>query len=337
MFPLIAIVPLVGMAGAGLYKTVKGTMDSNTADDTNASASSIVDSARASAQQQREKSNALFEDYGSRKLRAFNGVIEDFLVTFSQLKNVESIQTPELEKLHLGDFSNVSLQGLRHDYQLLKDSGLGLGAGLTGGAAVAFGAYSGTMMLATAGTGTAISALSGVAATNATLAWLGGGTLAAGGGGMALGSMVLGGLVAAPALAIFGYFIGSKGSEALANAETNRERALSLRAEIDKVNEQLEAIDNVTNLANHTFSKVSGLLRRAVKDLRKVIEAHGDDYQTYTIENREAVFRTVKFAQLIKALLDTPILDDTGALVLSTSKRFEEIAETAGINLTSPS
>ena len=42
-----------------------------------------------------------------------------------------------------------------------------------------------------ASTGTAISALSGAAATNAALAWLGGGALAAGGGGMAAGSAFL--------------------------------------------------------------------------------------------------------------------------------------------------
>ncbi len=42
-----------------------------------------------------------------------------------------------------------------------------------------------------ASTGTAISTLSGAAATNAALAWLGGGTLAAGGGGMAAGSAFL--------------------------------------------------------------------------------------------------------------------------------------------------
>ena len=51
------------------------------------------------------------------------------------------------------------------------------------------------MFRLTAGTGTAISSLSGAAATNATLAWLGGGTLASGGGGMAAGAFVLGGVV----------------------------------------------------------------------------------------------------------------------------------------------
>ena len=42
-----------------------------------------------------------------------------------------------------------------------------------------------------ASTGTAISALSGAAAANAALAWLGGGALAVGGGGMAAGSTLL--------------------------------------------------------------------------------------------------------------------------------------------------
>ena len=43
-----------------------------------------------------------------------------------------------------------------------------------------------------ASTGTAISALSGAAANSAALAWLGGGALAAGGGGMSAGTAFLG-------------------------------------------------------------------------------------------------------------------------------------------------
>lgn len=49
----------------------------------------------------------------------------------------------------------------------------------------------------TATTGVAISSLSGAAATNASLATLGGGALSAGGGGMALGTAVVAGTGAA--------------------------------------------------------------------------------------------------------------------------------------------
>ena len=52
--------------------------------------------------------------------------------------------------------------------------------------------------IGTASTGTAIGTLSGVAATNATLAWFGGGALASGGAGMLGGLSILGGVVAAP-------------------------------------------------------------------------------------------------------------------------------------------
>ena len=72
--------------------------------------------------------------------------------------------------------------------------------GITTGAAMVTGLYGVTATFGTAGTGTAISALSGAAAQNATTAILGGGTLAAGGLGVAGGGTVLGGLIAIPAL-----------------------------------------------------------------------------------------------------------------------------------------
>ena len=68
-------------------------------------------------------------------------------------------------------------------------------AGGTAGVGVAALGPTAAMAVATtfgtASTGTAISALSGAAATNAALAWIGGGTLAAGGGGMATGQFIL--------------------------------------------------------------------------------------------------------------------------------------------------
>jgi hypothetical protein len=68
-------------------------------------------------------------------------------------------------------------------------AGVIAGAGtatLGGSAAIAI-----AMTFGTASTGTAISALSGAAAVNAALAWLGGGALVAGGGGMAAGSFLV--------------------------------------------------------------------------------------------------------------------------------------------------
>ena len=77
----------------------------------------------------------------------------------------------------------------------LKKAAIGSGAGIGVGVAAASMAPTATMWVATtfgtASTGTAISALSGAAATNAALAWLGGGALASGGAGMAAGQALL--------------------------------------------------------------------------------------------------------------------------------------------------
>lgn len=274
-------------AAAGIYgaaKGVSGAMDHSSAKDLNSEAQNMVNTANLKVEDQRKKTNTTLEDYGQRKLRAFNGVVAEFIESFERLKNVELSQSPELDKLNAGDFTGKTLAGLRQDYQALKDAGLGLGAGMGGGAALAFGAYNGTMLLATASTGTAISSLGGVAATNATLAWLGGGSLAAGGYGMAGGMMVLGGIVAGPALAIFGHVLGNKGEEALNNARSNMEQANTLRDQAELMANKLIAIEKVTALANNTFSKISSQLRRSVSELKKVIEQEGVDYRAFSEE-----------------------------------------------------
>ncbi|WP_141210903.1 hypothetical protein [Elstera cyanobacteriorum] len=51
--------------------------------------------------------------------------------------------------------------------------------------------------------------------------------------------------------------------------------------------------------------------------------------RTALTENRETVFRVVKFAQLIKAMIDTPIFNKDGDLVLSTEKRVRDLEDAA--------
>lgn len=328
----IPIIIGVGAAAAGLYGAVKGVngaMDQNKAKNINKDAFASVEQANQELEKKREVANGTLEDYGQRKLRAFNGIIADFIENFQKIKNIELQQSSELDKLNANDFSTTTLPSLKKDYQALKDAGLGLGAGFGGGAALAFGAYNGTMLLGTATTGTAISSLSGVAATNATLAWLGGGALSAGGYGMAGGMMVLGGIVTGPALAIFGHVLGSKGEAALNAAKSNLEQAQTVCEQAELMGDKLKAITDVTSLANTTFSNVSSRLRHSVSDLKRVIENEGTDFSNYSEQAKSIVFGSVKFAQLLKAMIDTPILDKDGNLVISTQKRVIEVNKVA--------
>ena len=101
---------------------------------------------------------------------------------------IEEIRIKKQEFRGVCDFAKEELEAA-------KKSAAGVTAGVTGGIAVASLAPSAAMWIATtfgtASTGTAISSLSGAAATNAALAWLGGGAVAAGGGGMAAGQAFL--------------------------------------------------------------------------------------------------------------------------------------------------
>jgi len=318
--PIILGAVALGSAAYGAYKGVKGVSDKREASKVDSRARGMVDRANEAVEDQRESTNERLTDYGLRKLRAFNEQIPAFIATFERLKNVDLNQSIELDKLNQGDFSVAVLSELKIGYEMLKASGVGLVAGATGGAATAFGAYSGTMMLAAASTGTPISALSGVAATNATLAWLGGGSLATGGLGMAGGTMVLGGMVAGPALAILGHFVGNAGEEALNKARGNLEQAQTVQEQSALMVKKLKAVEDVTTLANKAFSRINRELRRAVEALQETIDTQGEDYATFDQGGKESVFRSATFALLVKAMIDTPILDEAGNLVLSTQK-----------------
>lgn len=128
-----------------------------------------------------------------------------------------------------------------------------VGAGAAG-AAAAYAVYGGVMAFAAASTGTSISALSGVAAYNATMAAIGGGSLAAGGFGMAGGAMVLGGVVAAPIIAIAGWAFASHAEEALSDAYKTRDEVKEAVNKMSKAKNQLNKtvryVDKIYNETN---------------------------------------------------------------------------------------
>lgn len=326
--PLPLLVPLIIGGGSALFgagKAAKAIYDNSKANDIASNAQYIVDRANRNLDIRKGATNRRLSDYGGLKLVALDKQISQFVTLFKRLKNVELVESPELENIKIGKFSEVTIAELQHSCNIAQNMLQGVGAGAVGGALTAFGAYSGTMMLASAGTGAAISSLSGVAATNATLAWLGGGTLAAGGLGVAGGTMVLGTLVAGPALLIFGCVLGAKASQKLSEAQENMEKAKTFKVEVDGVCQKLDMIQAVTLTAFEVLSTLRGRLRRATYALKNVIDEYGNNFSVYNDEAKAVVFQSVKYAQLVKAVIDTPILNKDGELLGDASKAFTEI------------
>jgi len=150
--------------------------------------------------------------------------IEQVLETTSLSLDKQSLPTMRASK---------SIERFNQQYSGVLSVGFG---GIVGGS-MALGAWALVSAIGSASTGTAIGTLSGVAATNATLAWFGGGALAAGGAGMSGGMLVLGGIVAAPMI-----YFAAKGAWTKARAfqdqqvlvEQEHEKLRALKPELEK-------------------------------------------------------------------------------------------------------
>lgn len=122
--------------------------------------------------------------------------------------------------------------------------------------------------LRTASTGTAISTLSGVAATNTTLAALGGGSLAAGGGGVSLGSTVSGAATLGVGLLVGGAILSFTGSSLVSKADEVWKQMCENEYRIDTICDYMERLQ-----------RTSGDYLNTLNNLEEMYESDGASAQ----------------------------------------------------------
>ncbi len=202
-----------------------------------------------------------------------------------------------------------------HEYKAAEIEAKSLLSGGLQALGAAYAAGQGTLALVTlfgtASTGAAISGLSGAAAWNATLAALGGGSLAAGGGGMALGAAVLGGITVGPALMIGGFVLGSQGEKALTEAHRYQEQVdvemANLKSFEDSLEKVQQRIAELTDILNYLNSKALASL---------------SELESMPFNFTRDVEKFQRAALLIKAMAEIvkiPILDSQGNLNQETT------------------
>lgn len=320
---------LIGVAAAtgtfGVGSTIKAGFDANTAKNVNQSANEIVQNATDWVNAQRLACGRSLSQLGEEKLFVLGSTVTEFLDCFQKIKNVDFKETEgldELKKMHLDDHEFVELRSLVNFAGSLAGGAV---AGTAGGALAAFGAYGAAQALAFASTGTAISALSGAAATNATLAFFGGGSLAAGGLGMAGGTAVLGGLVAGPALMVMGLVAGSAAKKNLEQAYTNRSEAIQIASELNAAGLQCEAIRRRTYLFYNLLARLDTYFLPLIYRMEGIVEQEGDNYRNYAPESKKVIASCASVAVSVKSVLDTPLLTDDGLLTGESGERAESI------------
>ena len=308
----IGIAAASGMLGIG--GAVKAGVDTNNAKRINKNANELVQQSTDCLNAQRLACGNALTQLGAEKLSVLNGTLSAFLDVFTQIKNVDFGETEgldELHRLHIDEQEFVELRGMANFAGSIAGGAV---AGTASGALAAFGAYGAAQALAFASTGTAISALSGAAATNATLAFFGGGSLAAGGLGMAGGTVVLGGLVAGPALLVMGLVAGKAAQKGLEKAYTNRAEAIQIAAQLNTASLQCETIRRRTYMFYNLLARLDSYFMPLIHRMGDIVKIEGDDYSQYSAKSKAVVASCASVAVSIKSVLDTPLLTDDGLL-----------------------
>jgi hypothetical protein len=165
--------------------------------------------------------------------------------------------------------------------------------------------------------------LSGAAAVNATLAWLGGGALAAGGFGMMGGMIVLGGIVAGPALAIGGAIFASQARKALNDSYGNYDKAKAFKAQAKNIGVALKAIFTRAGQLTELLQKLDSYFVEYISKMAGTINHKGTDWEKYNLAEQQDIYKCVQLAQTIKAVLDTSLLKQNGELEEATAQVLE--------------
>lgn len=255
-----------------------------------------------------DKTNKKIEELGGHTSTLYVRLkaIQDQFNRISNVPRELRVECEKLQKVRLEWKQEV--EKIEKDYDTAKiKAGTGGVAGVgIGGAVVALGPTAAMGVATTFGvasTGTAISSLSGAAATNAALAWLGGGALATGGGGMVAGEAFL--ALAGP----IGWTIA--GISILASVFS------IFNAKFDK--EKLEAIFCLISKRDEkkydlAIVELNERIKRIIDESEKLrialdrTKSFGADYMSMTDEQQRELGSYVNFMNSSTQLLVNPIL-----------------------------
>lgn len=330
--PFLFIAAGVGSGLVGVGKGIKAGIDQKDANDTNEMAERKIEKAKEKVNESRKNCGNAIDSLGKRKVAVLDGSIKTFINEFEKLNHVELTESSGLNELQKMVLDKKSFTELKDLQSMASSLAGGLASGAMAGALTAFGAYGAAGALATASTGTAIASLSGAAATNATLAFFGGGSLATGGLGMAGGTAVLGGLVAGPALAVLGFVAGAKASKNLDAANANYAKAKEFEEEMKTAAALCYGIRRRSAMFNRFLIRLQTVFDPLVYDMTQIINEKGTDFREFSDDEKKCVASAMSLAGAIKAVLDTPILDDegnlteeSGEIINITQKKVDEI------------
>ncbi|MGL2896236.1 hypothetical protein ACQKBB_06505 [Helicobacter pylori] len=313
----------LAVAGYGVKKGLDAYDDNKEAEDLHNQAQNRYKEAKIELKEKQEIAQNAFESLGALQEKIVNTSLERYKGIVDKLNIEDRASWQEI----------VGEESLRHLVSVcdaIVDLGTALGSvvgSAAAGAMAGFGAWGLAGLVGSASTGTAISALGGVAATNTTLAWFGGGSLAAGGLGMAGGVWVLGGIVAAPVIAVAASVFASKAKERKYDAKSYYDsvhavcvcmesEGLTWRNIVCKAQEKEYGLHHL----DEEFQEVLGIVERCMQT--KGLNAH-----TWSQEEKNQVKILMQQAETLTIIIGTPLMHDSDPLTQELKKHQQECSE----------
>lgn len=245
-----------------------------------------------------EKTNKAMDKLGKMELY--------ILQSFSEFSDViEKIQNRPQFK----EYARDGVELPKYDKEELKQVSVGAGiilgglggaaTGTAGGLAAAGVTTSAVMALGTASTGTAIASLSGAAATNATLAALGGGALSAGGGGIALGTTILGAATLGVGLLVGGVIFNFTGEKLSDKSFEAYGEMLKAEETINKIVDYLKNLEKLSREYKAALTTVNDIYNEKFNFLKQMVESGKTDWNDFTEIERVTTENTVLLVGLL--------------------------------------
>ena len=336
------------IAGAiGVKKGLDAKADNDSARHKFEKAQRVYEKAKEQMEDTREQTSMDLVSLGELKLRVWDKQLGRFVQLVEKVKSVriegqavvDSSITGNMQKQELAQMKVISLRA----NEVISGGASAIGSG----ALVCVASYGGATFLGSASSGTALASLSGAAATNATLAWFGGGSLAAGGLGIAGGVAVLGGIITAPILAVGGFIMAARARENLAEAKKSLAEAEYAAEQMNNATSMIKAISSLARDFEGVIQKMDIRMSNVLDNMETQLQQAEDGFNkrfSVKVKNillgffqkkcklsyedlgeleKRSLHVAFQFAQATKILLETPLMAKDGSINHQATKAIE--------------
>lgn len=264
------------------------------------------------------RTNDALQALGETQARAQEEVIHpmrDFLVRHA--KQVRAHEHQILDGVDGANTRVVSLSAMDPD---VAGWVRGVVGAASAGAATPVALSAAVVKYASASTGTPISALSGAAAQKARLAFLGGGSLASGGGGMKLGKTAGGIAAIGPAVLVAGLAVKNQGTKAKTEADRHK-------TEVEIAVAAFDTRDGLLRGVQDRAHELDGLLLRMMARANEAIDILESEPFDIAV-HAERLQTALLLVKSVRDIATAPVADEDGNIDAGTERLIFTYRET---------